>query len=144
MTAISETSCVVITPLESGFQAVRDRVIGLLKEMDVRSIAVDNQPQVVIPDLPVPDSITRAIQKADLIIADITGSNPNVMYEVGFAHALRKPVLLIVRSGSEHVPLDLRGQLFFVYEPDRVAQDKNLEFAVRTWVERYAPAMQGR
>ena len=144
MTAISETSCVVITPFGPGFDAVRDRVIDLLKQMDVRVIAADNQPRVVLPDLPVPDSITRAIQKADLIIADITGSNPNVVYEVGFAHALRKPVLLIVQTGSEHIPADLRGELFFVYEPGRVDEDKNLEFAVRTWVERYSPALQGR
>ncbi len=142
MTAISETSCVVIIPLEPGFIAVRNTVIGLLKEMDVRPITVDNQPG--LPGSSVPDSITRAIQKADLIIADITGSNPNVMYEVGFAHALRKPVLLIVGSGQKDIPFDLRGQLFFVYEPDRVEADKNLEFAVRTWGERYTPAMQER
>jgi hypothetical protein len=110
--------------------------------MDVRAITVDNLPGLL--GSPLSDSITPAIQKADFIIADITGSNPSVMYEVGFAHALRKPVLLIVRSGPEHVPSDLRGQLFFVYEPDRVAADKNLEFAVRTWAERYTPAIQGR
>ncbi len=144
MTAISETLCVVITPFERRFDAVRNTVIGLLKEMDVRPITVDNQPQPMLPGMAVPDSITRAIQKADLIIADITGSNPNVMYEVGFAYALRKPVLLIVGSGQEDIPFDLRGQLFFVYEPDRVAADKNLEFAVRTWAERHTLAIHGQ
>lgn len=141
MTAISETSCVVIIPFGQGFEAVRNTVIALLRRMDVRAITVRDSPGIP-GSAALLDSVIRMIRKADLIIADITGSNPNVMYEVGFAHALRKPVLLIVGNGQEQVPFDLRGELFFVYEPDHVAGDKNLEFAVRTWVERYTPAMQ--
>lgn len=138
MTAISDSSCVVLIPPSPEFEAVRQTVLHLLEGMDVRPIMVEARrglPGSFIP-------VTRSIQKADFIIADITGSDPNVMYEVGFAHALRKPVLLIVRYGQEQVPSELLGELFFVYEPDRVARDTNLEFAVRTWVERYTPAMQ--
>jgi nucleoside 2-deoxyribosyltransferase len=142
MAVISETSCVVIIPFADAFVPVRRTVVNLLKRMDVRAMTVEHHPG--LPGSIAPDPNTRAIQKADLIIADITGSDPNVMYEVGFAHALKKPVLLIVRSGAKEVPFDLRGELFFVYESDRVAEDKNLEFAVHTWVERYIPALQGR
>lgn len=64
------------------------------------------------------DDITASIRKAHLIIADLTGRNPNVFYEVGIAHALNKKVLLMAQS-IEDVPLDLRHRraLFYEYSP---------------------------
>lgn len=61
------------------------------------------------------DDITRSIRKARLIIADLTGRNPNVFYEVGIAHALNKQVLLMTQS-IEDVPFDLRHRRALVYE----------------------------
>ena len=40
------------------------------------------------------DDIAKSIKRSRLIIADLTGKNPNVFYEVGIAHALNKEVLL--------------------------------------------------
>ena len=34
------------------------------------------------------DRVCNQIAKADLIVADLTGRNPNVFYETGYAHAL--------------------------------------------------------
>lgn len=61
------------------------------------------------------DDITRSIRKARLIIADLTGRNANVFYEVGIAHALNKQVLLMTQS-IEDVPFDLRHRRALVYE----------------------------
>jgi hypothetical protein len=44
------------------------------------------------------DDVKAAIDKADLVIADLSGQNPNVFYEVGIAHTLGKPVLLLSQS----------------------------------------------
>ena len=44
------------------------------------------------------DDIWQAINAADFVIADITGRNPNVLYELGLAHALAKPVLILSRN----------------------------------------------
>lgn len=63
-------------------------------------------------------SIKNAIDEADIIIADLTDFNPNVMYELGFAHAIRKPTLLIVKRGLEGLPSDIGGNFFIVYDPD--------------------------
>ena len=41
------------------------------------------------------NNIIRNIWKAQFIIADLTRLNPNVMYELGFAHAMNKEVILI-------------------------------------------------
>lgn len=61
------------------------------------------------------DDITTNIRKARLIIADLTGRNPNVFYEVGIAHALNKQVLLMTQS-IDDVPFDLRHRRALVYE----------------------------
>ena len=52
--------------------------------------------------------IIENIIKSDLIVADLTGANPNVYYELGIAHALNKKVILITQEIDE-LPFDLRS-----------------------------------
>ena len=63
------------------------------------------------------EQLYEAIETSDLIICDITHSNPNVMYELGYAHALRKPVI-IVSQRSEHMPFDVRSVRALFYDVD--------------------------
>jgi nucleoside 2-deoxyribosyltransferase len=44
--------------------------------------------------------VYNQIAKADIVIADMTGKNPNVFYEVGYAHALGKTVILRKRPAE--------------------------------------------
>jgi len=48
------------------------------------------------------------IERAEIVVADITDANPNVFYEVGYSRALKKPMVLLVQAGQE-VPTDVRG-----------------------------------
>ncbi|MCB8814690.1 hypothetical protein [Desulfosporosinus shakirovi] len=43
------------------------------------------------------DRIYNQITKADFVVADMTGKNPNVFYETGYSHALGKRVILLTR-----------------------------------------------
>ncbi|MEM7086431.1 MAG: toll/interleukin-1 receptor domain-containing protein [Bacteroidota bacterium] len=61
------------------------------------------------------DDIRRSISKARIVIADLTGRNANVFYEVGIAHTLNKDVLLLSQSMSD-VPFDLRHRRILLYE----------------------------
>lgn len=56
----------------------------------------------------------RYIIKANLIIANINGRNPNVLYELGIAQALDKPVILISRE-PENLPIDIKSRKFLIY-----------------------------
>lgn len=58
--------------------------------------------------------IINQINKADLIVADMSSRNPNVFYETGYAHALNKPVILLTNN-SEDIPFDLKHHLHIVY-----------------------------
>ena len=64
------------------------------------------------------DQFWRGIRRADVVVADITGSNPNVFYELGLAHALGKEVL-IVAQGVERPPFDVSTARLLRYELTR-------------------------
>jgi hypothetical protein len=75
-------------------------------------------------DLYRPSAIVHDIwdltQKAKIILADLSGKNPNVFYELGLAHAIAKPAILVTET-IEDVPFDLRALRVLVYdknEPD--------------------------
>lgn len=58
--------------------------------------------------------IVDGIVSSDLIVADLTGSNPNVYYELGIAHALNKKVILLAQDLDE-LPFDLRSYRVVLY-----------------------------
>jgi hypothetical protein len=53
------------------------------------------------------DQIWEGINAAKVLVAELTNRNPNVFYELGLAHALNKPVVL-VSSNEDDVPFDLK------------------------------------
>jgi hypothetical protein len=67
----------------------------------------------------VTDRIIEGIIWADVVIAVITGNNANVMYELGIAHSLRKPTLLLRNKQSDMpIPFDLQPQERIDYDAD--------------------------
>jgi hypothetical protein len=58
--------------------------------------------------------VWKGIFFAQVVIADCSGRNPNVFYEIGLAHVLGKPVVLITQNPDD-VPFDLRYLRFIQY-----------------------------
>jgi hypothetical protein len=58
--------------------------------------------------------VLQGISTADLVIVDLTGTNPNVYYELGVAHALGKKTVLLTQD-LEEVPFDLRAYRVITY-----------------------------
>jgi hypothetical protein len=60
----------------------------------------------------------RQIDLADIIIADMSGQNPNVFYEVGYAHARLKLCILLTEKVSD-IPFDLKriGGMWYTVDP---------------------------
>jgi hypothetical protein len=61
------------------------------------------------------DEVWSAISQSKFLIADCTGRNANVFYEIGIAHSTGKPVILITQN-EEDVPFDLRHRRFIKYD----------------------------
>jgi hypothetical protein len=60
------------------------------------------------------ERIKSRIETATLVIADLTGANPNVYLEVGYAWGKNRPTILLVRNGEE-LKFDVRGQRCIIY-----------------------------
>ncbi|HEX3554530.1 MAG TPA: S1 RNA-binding domain-containing protein [Thermoanaerobaculia bacterium] len=56
--------------------------------------------------MPLLDRLWQGIQEAELVIADLTGRSPNVLYEVGLAHVIGKRILILTMYPDD-VPVDL-------------------------------------
>ena len=105
-------TCFVVMPFSSELEGIWNFVIRkAVADLGDASLRADDifAPGVIIKD------ILQAIRDADYIVADLSQPNPNVYYEMGFAHALRKPVILITRN-LESLPFDLRHQRVIVYQ----------------------------
>lgn len=60
------------------------------------------------------ERIYRQIELADIVVADMTSQNPNVFYEVGYAHAKGKQCILLTQR-AEDIPFDLKHHRHIVY-----------------------------
>ncbi len=61
----------------------------------------DNQQNILADIIP-------PIYSADIVLADLTGLNPNVMYELGIAHSFNKKTIMITRDELSSLPFDLK------------------------------------
>lgn len=73
------------------------------------------------------NDIIASIRNAAVIIADITPDNPNVFYEVGYAHALVKPtILLCEKTIRDRLPFDVSGFRTIFYD-DSIGGKRQVE-----------------
>lgn len=62
------------------------------------------------------EDIVRSIQECYVIIADITPNNPNVFYEVGYAHGMGKATILLSDKKRDKLPFDISGFRTLFYD----------------------------
>ena len=132
-----ELTCVVLASFTSrgtGLTLV-PAVTNVLKEFGIQTIWFGSD---LNPPAPTAGVVQRAILEADLIVADVGGASRSVMYEVGFAHALKKPILLVSERGKE-IPSELQGFLVVMFDPENY--DELLRY-LRAWASQFANTNQ--
>lgn len=67
------------------------------------------------------DQIIAAIQRANLLIADITGSNPNVLFELGYADALERRIIVLNQDVAA-TPFDIKDWRQIIYSTNELVQ----------------------
>jgi len=101
----------VIQPFRKESEAVYDIISSAAARAGVTAFRSDS----MSGDGAIRQNIVNAIQESPLLIADVTEANPNVMYEVGFAQAQNKPLILI-SSNSRSIPFDLASVRVLIYD----------------------------
>jgi hypothetical protein len=106
-------SVFVIMPFAAAF----DDVYELGIKASVEALGWDCQrADEVIHNRDIMCKVCQGIRQARFVIADLTGQNANVFYELGMAHALEKDVILLAQDVGD-VPFDLRPMNITVYDP---------------------------
>lgn len=104
----------LIAPFDASSSRLQDSITRNLEKVGIRVLRLDKV--VEIGDR-ITDNIITALELADIVIVDVSRQNPNVMYELGYAHALRKPTLIIAdKSEMDKLPIDLRGYFIQLYD----------------------------
>jgi hypothetical protein len=100
----------VMMPFDAGFQPVYQALRELCGQLRRRCIRADDiwENDVVMQD------VVSLIDRSRVVIADCSGRNPNVFYEIGIAHTLGRDVLMITQAEAD-VPFDLRHLRFVQY-----------------------------
>ena len=78
---------------------------------------------------PIMGDIWKMIQESRVLIADLTEKNANVFYELGLAHAIGKPVVLISDNLGD-VPFDLQSLRVLIYDKNEPAWGSELKSSI--------------
>jgi hypothetical protein len=106
-----KTYVFVLMPFSEAFTDVYELGIkAACKNVGAYCERVDEQ----IFDGNILERVYNQIAKADIIIAEMSGRNPNVFYETGYAHALNKRVILLTQN-AEDIPFDLKHFPHIIY-----------------------------
>jgi nucleoside 2-deoxyribosyltransferase len=77
--------------------------------------------------------IIRRLIEATVVIAEISPENPNVFYELGYAHAREKPTILLAQRGRK-LPFDVSGYRVIFYD-DSIKGKRDVEQQLRRHLE---------
>lgn len=123
--------CFLISPIGEADSLIRQHANNVRDHLIKKAIGSDYD-VIRADDLNEAGTITvqvvRELAEADLAVADLTGTNPNVMYELAVRHSFNKPVILICKKAQE-LPFDIAAErtVFFDFSDFRsidVARDQ--------------------
>lgn len=111
-----QKTCFVIQPFDKGRYDKRytDTFEPAIHEAGISPYRIDKDPSVQIPI----DDIEQKIRDADICLAEITEDNANVWYELGFAMACGKPVILVCAKDRVKFPFDVQHRTIVHYDTE--------------------------
>jgi hypothetical protein len=114
-------NCFVIMPFAKEFDdvyaAIKTNVEAIVSSRGGRCFRLDESR----PAGPITDRLLREIEAAAFCVADVTGNIPNVMWEVGYAMALGKPIILITQNIAG-LPFDIKDLQGLEYNRSQISR----------------------
>ena len=120
--------CCVFQPFDKGVfdRRYEDVLSPAIKAAGMEPYRVDRDLGSTIPV----DTLHQEIRSAAICVADITTRNPNVMYELGFAIAASKDVVIICGPSPDKYPFDIQHRGIVSYEVGSTSDFTNLEQSI--------------
>jgi hypothetical protein len=136
--------CFLALPF-STTQSVRRAIARGVEDANFRVVGLDRRPSAAVS---IWQAVVGEVARADCVVADLTGSSPNVFFEIGLAQAMGKGVFPLRGRGTTEVPPDLSGLEYFEYEINAAgltALTKRLSASLREYRHsaRRAPIIPG-
>ncbi len=110
-------TCFVIQPFDGGPFDKRydDTFVPAIVAAGLEPYRVDRDPAASIPI----EEIEKGIRRADVCLADISLGNPNVWFEVGYAIAAGKPIVLVcAHDAMKQYPFDVQHRTVISYRTE--------------------------
>ena len=114
-------------PYDSLYQEVIQPVSARIGYKALRADDL-SRPGVILQD------IRRGIIESDVVVAEITPVNANVFYELGYAHALEKPTILLASRKTEKLPFYISGYRVVFYD-DTIGGKREIETNLQKYLE---------
>ena len=116
--SVTRKKCFVLSPIGQKGSAERIAADKVYKHLIRKSLTPDFEISRADESLnpgAISPTIIASILEADLVVADISGANPNVFYELAIAHGYNKPTVHLQRS-SEEIPFDVKDIRIVSYD----------------------------
>lgn len=110
------TLCFCLLPFQDEFIRVFEE--GMLPAAQAAGLRGVHAGQI-FDNREIVEDIWELICTARVVVADVTGRNPNVFYELGVCHTLGKEVVVMTQNADD-VPFDIRHRRFIQYEPEKL------------------------
>ena len=132
---MQEITCLILTSgnteIDLRFKEVAEHILDRMGVHALRLQAHEQLPGERIKDFV---SMTELIKDANFILVNISEQKPDLMYHIGYAHALGKFVMFYVSEEAKvEIPNFLAGYIYRVYRTQR-----DLEFALSNDIKRYS------
>lgn len=114
-------TCFVITPIGDNNSDIRRHIDGIIDQAIVPALGEKYEIEVAHRKYEIGsinDRVIKSVVEADLVIANLTTTNPNVMYELAIRHSFGKPVIVIAEEGTK-LPFDVvvENTIFYLNDP---------------------------
>jgi len=110
-TTAPKAFCFVLMPFDDSFTDIYQ--LGIREACAVAGAYCERVDEQIFHES-ILDRIYNQIAKADIVVADMTGRNANLFYEVRYAHALGKRTILLTQNADD-IPFDLKHFPHIVY-----------------------------
>ena len=112
--SVNKGTCFVLMPFANQFNLIYEMIKATLQSTEINLVcnrAEDFQKPYTL------ESILENLLRSEFIIADLTGANANVFYELGLAHAVKKNgSIIIIAQELSSIPFDLHQNRCIIYD----------------------------